>query len=77
MEQDFVHEKYLQGQGNRNCPRSCFPRSSRIAVVLDIDGVVKQGARAIPGAAQTLGRLAERAIPFIFMTNGGGIQWVW
>ena len=45
-------------------------------MVLDIDGVVKQGARAIPGAAQALGRLAERDIPFIFMTNGGGIQWV-
>jgi len=35
--------------------------------------VVKQGARAIPGAAQALGRLAEKAIPFIFMTNGGGV----
>eukprot|EP00913_Durusdinium_trenchii_P030149 g28250.t1 len=47
-------------------------RRNRIGVVLDIDGVVKQGKRAIPGAREALIRLREERVPFIFMTNGGG-----
>ncbi|CAK8997749.1 Uncharacterized protein YKR070W, partial [Durusdinium trenchii] len=50
----------------------CMQRRNRIGVVLDIDGVVKQGKRAIPGAREALIRLREERVPFIFMTNGGG-----
>lgn len=38
-------------------------------LVLDMDGVLHIGDRAIPGAAATLRLLRERGIPFRFITN--------
>lgn len=43
-------------------------------VALDIDGVVLKGGRIIEGAAVAVKRLIDNQIPFIFMTNGGGIS---
>ena len=40
-------------------------------MVLDIDGVVKQGDRAVAGAAEALRKLQQQCVPFVFMTNGG------
>lgn len=42
------------------------------AFAFDIDGVVLRSAAPIPGASQTLRYLQSNAIPFIFLTNGGG-----
>ncbi|CAL1149430.1 unnamed protein product [Cladocopium goreaui] len=65
-----------------HCARHVFPgatrqigarNASRTAVVLDIDGVVTRGATAVPGAAEALRRLRQQQIPFVFMTNGGGV----
>jgi HAD superfamily hydrolase (TIGR01456 family) len=37
-----------------------------------IDGVLLRASKPIPGAAEALKILTDRAIPFIFLTNGGG-----
>lgn len=39
------------------------------AVLLDLDGVLYVGDRALPGAAETVAWLEERAVPFLFLTN--------
>jgi glycerol 3-phosphatase-2 len=41
------------------------------ALVLDVDGVLTVGSRAIPGAGKLLGFLADRDIPFALLTNDG------
>lgn len=38
-------------------------------LLIDLDGVIYQGADAIPGAATAIDRLREREIPFLFLTN--------
>lgn len=38
-------------------------------VVSDMDGVIYRGKSLIPGAAELLGRLRERGLPFLFLTN--------
>ncbi|MER3456594.1 MAG: hypothetical protein C4304_06865 [candidate division GAL15 bacterium] len=38
-------------------------------VVLDLDGVVYRGSRALPGAVEFVDWLARRGIPFAFVTN--------
>ena len=39
------------------------------AVLLDLDGVLYVGDRALPGAAETVAWLEEQAVPFLFLTN--------
>lgn len=45
----------------------------RFGVALDIDGVLLRGARVVQGAKAALKKLTERGVPFIFVTNGGGV----
>ncbi|KAJ1421681.1 HAD-like domain-containing protein [Ochromonadaceae sp. CCMP2298] len=47
--------------------------SSLKRVVFDIDGVLLRGGRLIPGAAEAVRKLAVHKIPFVFVTNGGGM----
>ena len=47
--------------------------SSGKAVALDIDGVFLRGGYPLPRAAEAMKLLAASAIPFVFVTNGGGI----
>lgn len=47
--------------------------SRPFAVALDIDGVLYRGARALPGAAHVVETLTRRAVPFVCLTNGGGV----
>lgn len=42
-------------------------------VVLDIDGVVVRGSKLIPGSAEAIRRLQDANVPYMFMTNGGGV----
>ena len=46
---------------------------SKIAFAFDIDGVLVRGKEPLPGARETLQKLQEDHIPFIFLTNGGGL----
>ncbi|KAI1639634.1 HAD-like domain-containing protein [Biscogniauxia mediterranea] len=43
-----------------------------IAFAFDIDGVLVKGPKALPGARETIKKLQESDIPFIFLTNNGG-----
>ena len=44
------------------------------AVALDVDGVILKGGKLINGAEQAIRELSIRNIPFIFITNGGGME---
>lgn len=44
------------------------------SVVFDIDGVLLKGKNPIPQAPQALKLLDQANIPFIFLTNGGGLK---
>lgn len=45
----------------------------RKAVALDIDGVLLRGGKVIHGAKEAVHKLAAAKIPFIFVSNGGGV----
>lgn len=47
---------------------------NNVAFALDIDGVLKHGDTVLPGAKDAIGRLVAKKIPFILLTNGGGIS---
>ena len=38
-------------------------------IILDLDGTIYRGERAIPGAAEAVERLRRRACPIVFVTN--------
>lgn len=44
------------------------------AFVFDIDGVLLRGAKPIPKARDTLEMLNSAKIPFLLLTNGGGVS---
>lgn len=44
-----------------------------IGVVLDVDGVLYKDYKPIDGAKESLKLLKEKKIPFIFLTNSGGM----
>ncbi|RYO74476.1 hypothetical protein DL764_010820 [Monosporascus ibericus] len=46
--------------------------SPNIAFAFDIDGVLIKGTKPLPGARETLQKLQDSKIPFIFLTNSGG-----
>ncbi len=39
------------------------------AVLLDLDGVLYQGDRAVDGAAEVFAWFRERGVPHLFLTN--------
>ncbi|CAJ2502791.1 Uu.00g101850.m01.CDS01 [Anthostomella pinea] len=48
-------------------------KDTTIAFAFDIDGVLMKGVKPIPGARETIQKLQDLKIPFIFLTNGGGL----
>ncbi|KAK7988673.1 hypothetical protein PG989_008988 [Apiospora arundinis] len=48
-------------------------QKSTIAFAFDIDGVLIKGKEPLPGASETLRELQKLNIPYIFLTNGGGL----
>ncbi|EER23316.1 hypothetical protein D8B26_001410 [Coccidioides posadasii str. Silveira] len=44
------------------------------AFAFDIDGVLLRASRPLPGAARSLSLLEKNRIPFILLTNGGGMS---
>lgn len=49
-------------------------RGRSAGMVLDIDGVLVRGKRAIPGAREAMEELHASGIPFCLLTNGGGMS---
>ena len=47
---------------------------SKIGFVLDIDGVFLKGKEVIEGTPEALQILLRNKIPFVFVTNGGGVS---
>ena len=47
--------------------------ASRLGLALDIDGVFLKGKRVIPGTPAALQTLNRNRVPYVFVTNGGGI----
>ncbi|CUS15418.1 unnamed protein product [Tuber aestivum] len=54
-------------------PPRLFP-PGHIAFAIDIDGVLLRGPEPHPSAKRALAKLQENDIPFILLTNGGGIS---
>jgi len=48
-------------------------RKGGLGVVLDIDGVLLRGKHVIKNAPEALGLLQKNKIPYVFLTNGGGM----
>ena len=44
-------------------------------VAFDIDGVLYRGSKIIPSAKSTLLRLRKERIPFLLLTNNGGVPY--
>jgi HAD superfamily hydrolase (TIGR01456 family) len=47
--------------------------TTKKGIALDIDGVVLRGGKLIPGAKETIQKMVKEKVPFIFITNGGGV----
>lgn len=47
--------------------------SSTYGIVFDVDGVLVRGRENIPGAAGVIDKLNDAAVPYLLMTNGGGV----
>ena len=47
--------------------------AASVGVVLDIDGVFVRGSNVIDGAQAAIKRLQKAKVPYIFVTNGGGM----
>lgn len=58
----------------RGFQTSIINKRSEIAFVFDIDGVLVRGSNAIPSAKPALDLLNKHKVPFILLTNGGGIM---
>lgn len=39
------------------------------ALMLDIDGVLYEGSRALPGAVELIGQLRREEVPFLLLSN--------
>jgi HAD superfamily hydrolase (TIGR01456 family) len=50
-----------------------WPLHGSMGVVLDIDGVVYRSKEVIPGSDTAIRQMQKLKIPFMFMTNGGGV----
>lgn len=48
--------------------------SRAIGVALDIDGVLLRGKNVLPMASTAVNLLLKNRVPFIFLTNGGGVS---
>ncbi len=46
---------------------------ARVGAVFDIDGVLMRGKRGLPGAGDALRKLYAAGVPFVCVTNGGGV----
>jgi len=52
---------------------SSAPSPPTFAIAFDLDGVMFRGKEVIPSAPKVLRKLTEKGIPWILLTNGGGV----
>jgi ribonucleotide monophosphatase NagD (HAD superfamily) len=45
----------------------------QLGFVFDIDGVLLRGSNVLPQAIRSLNRLESLKVPFVLLTNGGGV----
>lgn len=65
--------RFLATRRNVSNSQQSLPQSP-LAFVFDIDGVLVRGAKAIPQAHDALSLLNRHKVPFILLTNGGGVS---
>lgn len=46
----------------------------RVGICFDIDGVLLRGKKRLDGATESMTKLIDRNIPFVLLTNGGGVH---
>lgn len=72
-----LHLERLSLESNQTQARQAIPDLQNaprdFAFAFDIDGVLVKGKVPIPGAKQALETLQANFIPFILLTNGGGM----
>mmetsp|Transcript_19935 Transcript_19935/g.63402 ORF Transcript_19935/g.63402 Transcript_19935/m.63402 type:complete len:344 (+) Transcript_19935:1-1032(+) len=61
-------------RGAANAVRRLSTAKRVPGVVFDIDGVLLRGKIPVPGAGAVLCHLRENGIPFVLLTNGGGVS---
>ena len=64
---------FLESHMDSFCSSRMPKPNSKIAFAFDIDGVLIRGGEPLPGAKAALEFLQRQKIPFIFLTNGGGM----
>lgn len=60
----------LQRKGNI----PVWPFHGTAGIVIDIDGVIYRSKKIIPGSDEAIHAMRNLRIPFVFMTNGGGVS---
>jgi ribonucleotide monophosphatase NagD (HAD superfamily) len=58
---------------NPNCLKIKINYGKKIGLVIDIDGVILKKHDLIPTAKEAIEKLQKNKIPFLFLTNGGGV----
>ncbi|KAI5300453.1 hypothetical protein KEM56_002450 [Ascosphaera pollenicola] len=58
--------------GRRYESSASSQRKLDLGFVFDIDGVLLNSSKPLPGASESLSLLVKEKIPFLFLTNGGG-----
>lgn len=51
-----------------------WPLHGTAGLAIDIDGVIYRSKKLIPGSDEAIKTMLELRIPFVFMTNGGGVS---
>ncbi|WEW60561.1 aspartyl/asparaginyl-tRNA synthetase [Emydomyces testavorans] len=75
--QRILRQSALSGSVRRRGFKSDVGSTLKIpdfAFAFDIDGVLVRASRPLPGAAESLSLLEKQRIPFILLTNGGGMS---
>ncbi|XYA02731.1 hypothetical protein QA089_005318 [Meyerozyma guilliermondii] len=68
----FRSTKYLSQLIYRQSSRQ-LSNTADFAFVFDIDGVLVRGSKPLPGAKPALELLRQNQVPFLLLTNGGGV----
>jgi HAD superfamily hydrolase (TIGR01456 family) len=71
------HDAYdpkLKFMSNGSLQSDVESAKGTIAFAFDIDGVLVKGAKPIPGAREAIKLLQDNDIPFVFLTNSGGLS---
>ncbi|KAF9909693.1 hypothetical protein EC991_008172 [Linnemannia zychae] len=68
-----VSRKGCSPRRNFNATVQTIPQA-HYNVVFDIDGVLIKGKKVLPQTHRAIGLLQSNNVPYIFLTNGGGLK---